>query len=583
MAINPETGTGEVKGYYIGPGADLRGARLAAADLRQANLADADLTGADLFKADLTRADFTGANLTEANLKGAKVLRVNFSGANLENAELAGLHITVSKLNGAVLTGADLKDTMFSRSDLTKANLEGMVLNNVRFIACNLKKLRAKNSVALNCKLFSSDLRGADIAGTKFKKIHFVRATLDKIDFRNCVLIYPQFISSSLKRSNLGGVNLTGALFNNSKMERADLSGANLTGADFEDADLTSANLTNAILKNADLTGTVLTGAKLEGANLKGVITPPPPIAAKSYGFMTGPILKMSKPGSPARAPDFKKIYPTEFERLKADMGGRDFNENIKTTIRDKYLTPFNWVITRKLWKVPAQRVSKKPNSVMLLNIDTESGDFTEHQAELLKAMSKAVYAEPMHPHEEGPLLTIGWVRYAKDPRHKVILIEEAQTDFNSSNLKRTSKSEFSLGRGSINEEQFWEAAGLIRSYEKRFYEDAIGLIYEEAAALGYTVEMLGYEDKLLYCYEDGFGVQRCPPKPVYTDLPKRMGMAQKRVSEVPVRKKLLGEVSYYKPNPGVPPRYRTEFCCICSEPASLMSDRGEVFCEECF
>ena len=297
---------------------------------------------------------------------------------------------------------------------------------------------------------------------------------------------------------------------------------------------------------------------------------------------MTGPILKMSRPGSPARAPEFKKTYPAEFERLKADMGGRDFNENIKTTIRDKYLTPFNWVVTRKLWKDKTQRVSKKPNLVMLLSINTESVDFTEHQAGLLKALSKAVYFGTQHPHEQEPMLTVGWVRYAKYPRHKVILIEEVQNDLNSSNLKRTSKSGYALNNGSINEEQFWEAAGLIRSYEKRFYEDAIGLIYEEAAALGYTVEMLGYEDKLPYCYEDDFGAERCPPKPVYTDLPKRMGMAQKRASEVPVRKKLLGKVSYYKPNPGIPPRYRQE-CCVCSMPASMMSAAGDVFCEDCF
>ena len=74
MAINPETGTGEVKGYYIGPGADL-----AEADLTEANLAEADLTGADLYKADLTGADLTGATL-----RGANLWQADLTGAILE-------------------------------------------------------------------------------------------------------------------------------------------------------------------------------------------------------------------------------------------------------------------------------------------------------------------------------------------------------------------------------------------------------------------------------------------------------------------------------------------------------------------
>lgn len=562
--------------------ADLSGANLEGADLRRADLTNANLVGADLSGANIEGANFTNANLTGAILKKTIVSSVNFSGANLENAKLSAFRASKSRFRDAILTGVNLKNVSFGKADFTNANLERAVLDHTDFFSCNLKNLKAKDSVIVNGVLFRSDLRGADLSGTTFKNINFLQSKLDKIDFRNCVLIHPKFFQSSLKKANLSGMNLTIATFNKAKMQGANLSGANLTDANFEEANLTSVNFTNAIFKNTDLTRAVLTGAKLAGTNPKGAIITLPPIAAKSYGFMTGPILKMSKPDSPTRAPDFKKIYPAEFERLKADMGGRDFNENIKKSIRDKYLTPFNWVITRQLWKNPTQRLSKKPNSVMILNIDTESGDFTEHQAELLKGLSKAVYLDSTHPHERARLLTVGWIRYAKDLKRKVILIEEVQSDLNSTSLKRTASSAYSLRLGSIDQEQFWEAAGLIQAYVERFYEDAIGLIYEEAAALGYTVEMLGYEDKLQYCYEDDFGVERCPPKTVYTDLPKRMGMTQKRDSEVPVRNKLLGKVSYYKPNPGIPPRYRQE-CCICGQPAALMSEIGEVFCEDCF
>ena len=39
---------GEVRGYKIEPGANLRGAQLQGADLSQADLEDADLEGANL-------------------------------------------------------------------------------------------------------------------------------------------------------------------------------------------------------------------------------------------------------------------------------------------------------------------------------------------------------------------------------------------------------------------------------------------------------------------------------------------------------------------------------------------------------
>ncbi len=64
--------TVEVKGYEIGPGADLKGADLAGADLAWADLEGADLTGANLAGADLKGANLGWADLTGADLKGAE-------------------------------------------------------------------------------------------------------------------------------------------------------------------------------------------------------------------------------------------------------------------------------------------------------------------------------------------------------------------------------------------------------------------------------------------------------------------------------------------------------------------------------
>jgi hypothetical protein len=100
--IDYQTGEGIVKGYRIGPGADLRGANLehqdlALANLGWANLAGAFLAGANLQGANLERADLNtslwGANLVGANLEGADFRGARLkSGANLAYANLTGVY-----------------------------------------------------------------------------------------------------------------------------------------------------------------------------------------------------------------------------------------------------------------------------------------------------------------------------------------------------------------------------------------------------------------------------------------------------------------------------------------------------------
>ena len=59
--------------------------------------------------------------------------------------------------------------------------------------------------------------------------------------------------------------------------------------------------------------------------------------------------------------------------------------------------------------------------------------------------------------------------------------------------------------------------------YAERFYEDALGLIFELAAEKGYSIEMLDYADKQIMG----------SPRNVYTDLPKSMGMKLSSGSKV--------------------------------------------------
>ncbi len=92
----------------IGPGSDLKGARLFRAHLH------GDLSGSNLEGADLRYADFgdshKGANLRRANLRGARLAtwldRADMRGANLATVNLCGQDFRKVRLEGARLNRA---------------------------------------------------------------------------------------------------------------------------------------------------------------------------------------------------------------------------------------------------------------------------------------------------------------------------------------------------------------------------------------------------------------------------------------------------------------------------------------------
>ena len=126
------------QGYYIMPGADLRGTSLEGADLRHANLEGAvlnsaymphvnlryaDLTGAKLWGATLSYANLRYASLRGAKLWGATLWGVDGLQADLTNADLSGAYLRNAKMGGATfryanLSGADLRGAWFSGSDI---------------------------------------------------------------------------------------------------------------------------------------------------------------------------------------------------------------------------------------------------------------------------------------------------------------------------------------------------------------------------------------------------------------------------------------------------------------------------------
>jgi uncharacterized protein YjbI with pentapeptide repeats len=381
-----------------------------------------------------------------------------------------------------------------------------------------------KNLVGANLR--SADLRGANLVGANLTKANLTNANLGGARLEGASLRLATITGANLTGVNLAGANLTGANFARTYLNRA-----NFTNADIRSANLTDTLLTRANFTDADLTGADLNGANLTGANLtrvKGLW--PETTKARSFGRQTGAILKASKPDAPVRAAEFKKKYPAEFERLKGDTQGRDLVPALRESIRQRYATPFEWLISVGEYKSAQQRLCPTPNRVLKFNLDLDSEQFTARQREFLSRLAE-VSRRSAHPHERAPLFTVGWVRLCVNNEAQTILIEEVQSDVS------VVRSKLKSGEAPAGLGDYTDVLAELQPILDRFYEDAIGYVFIEAEKQGYSVEMLEYEAKR----------SMGSPRNIYTDLPRSMGMRTQKGSRVLPE---LAETWHYKPNP---------------------------------
>ena len=359
-------------------------------------------------------------------------------------------------------------------------------------------------------------------------------------------------------RARAGDKNLRGADLFGANLTGADLTGADLTGANLRYAVLVGASLINAILTGADLSHAFLTGAELTGAELTGAVgyyAYVPPERRRTSGRATGAALKLAAPDAPLDPREFKKRFPREFDLLaRRGLAGRPFRPEAIAAIQKQLASPVEWVVTKKRYTSRAQRYCSGPNDVLLLNIDLTDPHFTEHQRSDLRKIARDS-RHPQHPYEKGDLFTIGWVRYCVGPG--AWLIEEVQSGVRSVRFgpadPRTLRHLASVGvQSDISE----DSIAALAPYAEAFYRDAIGLVFELAHQAGVEVEMLEYGFKIEDGGRRGFWWIRCPqgqkchpPKDIYTDLPREMGMQLRKGSRV------LPDISdaqvwAYRPNP---------------------------------
>jgi hypothetical protein len=247
---------------------------------------------------------------------------------------------------------------------------------------------------------------------------------------------------------------------------------------------------------------------------------------------MTGTILKLNKPDAPQTLTELQQRHPNEFDRFRSAMSSAGVGASpkapiaqVKKAVEAHSLSTTPWLLTYGVYESTAQRYCKSPNKVIKLNIDISQYDKAQRKA--LGLLAEAAKRSG-HPYEKDDLFTIGWVRICEDDKNKIWLIEEIQSDVQSVRRKQDLSQYPDLSA----------AAEVMAPIAKRFYHDILGIVFDTAEKLGYTVQMLDYPAKKI------FG----SPSVNYTSLPQDMGM--RLTSEPSLTIPEVGPVWSYKPNP---------------------------------
>jgi uncharacterized protein YjbI with pentapeptide repeats len=205
-------------GYLIGPGADLAGAKLTGVNLENANLSFSDLNGVTsggvtgtpvlpigwtLLKgyligpgANLANADLIGANLLNSNLTSANLSNANLTGANLSNATLTNVNLEAAKLAHATLTG------------IVSGSLAGVPVSLPETWKTVNGFLVGPSSNLRNADLSSADLRGLDLTGADFRGANLRFANLNGAKLNLC-----SFSDSQIEEANFAGSTISSATF----------------------------------------------------------------------------------------------------------------------------------------------------------------------------------------------------------------------------------------------------------------------------------------------------------------------------------------------------------------------------------
>jgi uncharacterized protein YjbI with pentapeptide repeats len=177
-----------LRGYLIGPGANMVSDDLTGADLSGMNLAGATIGGL-LVQANLAGANLRGAGLDFVGLVGANLNGTDMTGSGLHSISSGGITGTPVGLpapwvlRGGYLLGpsAELEDQQFVGFDFRGTDLE-----NANFFDAHLRHANLANVNLKHAWMQQADLIGADLFGANIKQANWEGANCPGgIGFRN--------------------------------------------------------------------------------------------------------------------------------------------------------------------------------------------------------------------------------------------------------------------------------------------------------------------------------------------------------------------------------------------------------------
>jgi uncharacterized protein YjbI with pentapeptide repeats len=255
-------------------GTNFVGATLAGANFSYSFLGDADFTDADLSSSSFNMSTFENTNFTRAKLLSVSRVchdywacyydtehRYGFARTVLTGVKTQGLNISFSNYNFSMPSGWTFRNGMFfgPTADLSGLSLRQVDLSNLNLSSANLSGVDLSSA-----NLSGTDLSNAVLSGVKSRAVVGTPSLPAGWILANGVLIGAgvDAVNVNISGLNLEGLNLAGI----------DLSNSNLSGANLRNVDLSGANLRNANLSGADISGSNLNLTDLAGVVFGDVI-----------------------------------------------------------------------------------------------------------------------------------------------------------------------------------------------------------------------------------------------------------------------------------------------------------------------
>ncbi|MFO0911737.1 MAG: pentapeptide repeat-containing protein [Pirellulales bacterium] len=235
-----------------------------------------DLQSANLSNTNLSKADFQGANLTLADLTNTSLSTATFTNTSIENA-------IFSKTTSLGFKSSQL----YATRNYLDRGLQGLVLTNNTLNSWDLRRqyLWEANfaaSAARSMNLTQADLTDVNFTGTDLTGALLTDAKLDGANFTGDVALgltrNQIYASASYKQLKMREVILDGNELANWDLRKQDMTGASfqntrLNGSNFSQTNLTLADFRNATIVSAPMTDSIIVGANFTGATAKGLTT----------------------------------------------------------------------------------------------------------------------------------------------------------------------------------------------------------------------------------------------------------------------------------------------------------------------